>query len=522
MEGKKRRFPWRAARWERMLLTAVATVLSGEVFFNLGNDNFRISGAVVIFPVLLLTLVQDGRMPLTGILTGVCLLLVRSAVNVVGGGESWMQAILLNYPAAVFYPCYDALLCLLIRDRYQAPLSQLWWTFWLCDGVSNAVNFSLANGGIPDAQLLVWLTLIALARALLAALILWGMKRYRRLLLAEEHERRYQRLFLMTANLKNELYFLKKDAENIEGIMSRAYRLYERLGELDCPEEVRQLALSIARDVHEVKKDNLSIVRGIEGEVAGTGTDQGEQMWMSDLFLILQDTMRHILGEQRKDIDLYATLKPAKEVGGDLYDFFIHDEKLLFVIGDVSGKGIPASLLMAVTRSLFRTIATHRETAKEIVSALNRAVADNNEANMFITLFVGILDLQTGELGYCNAGHNPPVLSREGEDAHFLSCHSNIPIGVFEDFEYTEEHLPLGFGRMLLLYTDGLTEAENREKALYSDARLLETMQALKGLGAQETIDALGKCVQDFANGAEQSDDLTMLALQLKPINPNT
>ena len=289
MEGKKRRFPWRAARWERMLLTAVATVLSGEVFFNFGIDNFRISGAVVIFPVLLLTLVQDGRMPLTGILTGVCLLLVRSAVNVVGGGESWMQAILLNYPAAVFYLCYDALLCLLIRDRYQAPLSQLWWTFWLCDGVSNIVNFSLDNGGLPNVDVLAWLMVIGLARALLASLVLWGMKRYRRLLLAEEHERRYQRLFLMTANLKNELYFLKKDAENIEGIMARAYRLYERLGELDCPEEVRQLALSIARDVHEVKKDNLSIVRGIE---------------VSDLFLILQDTMRHILGEKKADVDL--------------------------------------------------------------------------------------------------------------------------------------------------------------------------------------------------------------------------
>ena len=104
-----------------------------------------------------------------------------------------------------------------------------------------------------------------MARALRAALGLWGMRRYRRRLRAEEQERRYQRLFRMTANLKNELYFLKKDAENIEGIMARAYRLYERLGELDCPEEVRQLALSIARDVHEVKKDNLSIVRGIEG-----------------------------------------------------------------------------------------------------------------------------------------------------------------------------------------------------------------------------------------------------------------
>ena len=304
MGQKKRGFPWRTAQWERRLLTAVATVLSGELFFNLLLDNFRISGAVVLFPVLLMTLVQDDRTPVTGAMTGVCLLVVRSAIGVVGRGETWMEAMLLNYPGAVFYPCYEAMLCLLVRDRYQAPLSQLWWSFWLCDVISNTINFSLANGGLPGVVTLMTLVGIGLARALAASLVLWGMKRYRRLLLAEEHERRYQRLFLMTANLKNELYFLKKDAENIEGIMARAYQLYERLGELDCPEEVRQLALSIARDVHEVKKDNLSIVRGIEGEVAGTGTDRDERMWMSDLFLILQDTMRHILGEQKKDIDL--------------------------------------------------------------------------------------------------------------------------------------------------------------------------------------------------------------------------
>lgn len=219
---------------------------------------------------------------------------------------------------------------------------------------------------------------------------------------------------------------------------------------------------------------------------------------------------------ERKDIDLYAVLKPAKEVGGDLYDFFIHDGKLLFVIGDVSGKGVPASLLMAVTRSLFRTIAVHRDTAKEIVSALNRAVADNNESNMFITLFVGILDLNTGRLEYCNAGHNPPVLSGKGEDPRFLACESNIPIGVFKDFEYTGETLEMGFDRMILLYTDGLTEAENRDKELYSDVRLLGMMQALNGRSAQETVDALEKSVHDFADGEEQSDDLTMLALQLR------
>ena len=261
MEQKKRWFPWRAARWERVLLTAVATVLSGEIFFNLWIDNFRISGAVVLFPVLLMTLVQDIKMPVTGLLTSACLMAVRCTISVVGSGETWLEAAYLNYPAAVFYLCYDILLCLCVGDRYRAPLSRLCWCFWLCDAAANTVNLTLAKGALPDVHLLVSLILIALVRGLLAALILWGMKRYRRLLLAEEHERRYQRLFLMTANLKNELYFLRKDAENIEGIMARAYQLYEQLEEIECPEELRQLALSIARDVHEVKKDNLSIVR---------------------------------------------------------------------------------------------------------------------------------------------------------------------------------------------------------------------------------------------------------------------
>lgn len=174
---------------------------------------------------------------------------------------------------------------------------------------------------------------------------------------------------------------------------------------------------------------------------------------------------------------------------------------------------------MAVTRSLFRTIAVHRDRACEIVGALNRAVSGNNESNMFITLFLCILDLGTGRLVYCNAGHNPPVLSGRGEEPHFLACTSNIPIGVFGDFEYEEEYLDLGFERMLLLYTDGLTEAENRDSSLYSEARLLSTMQTLRGLSARETVETLEESVRTFAGGAEQSDDLTMLALgRLLPV----
>ena len=218
------------------------------------------------------------------------------------GGAGAAEILLREYPGAIFYLCYEGLFCLVLRDRAQASLPQLWRSFWLCDTLSNVINLTLSKGSLPDLTSLSGLVLLGLARSLLAAGVLWGIRRSRRLLLVEEHERRYQRLFLMTANLKNELYFLKKDAENIEGIMTRAYRLYEQLGEQSCPEELRQLALSIARDVHEVKKDNLSIIRGIEGEVAGTGTDNDEQMWISDLFHILQDTMGHILGEEREKI----------------------------------------------------------------------------------------------------------------------------------------------------------------------------------------------------------------------------
>ena len=183
----------------------------------------------------------------------------------------------------------------------------------------------------------------------------------------------------------------------------------------------------------------------------------------------------------------------------------------------MSGKGIPASLLMAVTRSLFRTIAVHRDTARDIVASLNRAVADgNNESNMFITLFVGILNLGTGELAYCNAGHNPPVLLRPGQKPCLLPCLSNIPIGVFTDFEFEEEACRLQPDNMLLLYTDGLTEAENEAKELYSDRRMLAALDNMRGMSAQDVVLALEKSVKDFAGTAEQNDDLTMLALQLK------
>lgn len=300
MEGKKRQLiRWRASRWERKLLAALGTALSAELFFNIWAENFRISAAVVLYPVLLLTLMQDSRKPDTGVLTALTVLVVRCIIGV-AGGEDLMFVACQEYPGALFYLCYDCLLCLQVPNRYEASLTTLWRSFWICDMLSNMEDLTLSRMALPDVPAIVTLVLLGLARSLLAAGILWGMRRYQRLLMEEEHERRYQRLFLLTANLKNELYFLKKDAENIEGIMTRAYQLYEQLGAEDYPEPLRQLALSIARDVHEVKKDNLSIIRGIEGEVADAYND--ETMRMSDLLHILRDTMRHILGERQNDV----------------------------------------------------------------------------------------------------------------------------------------------------------------------------------------------------------------------------
>ena len=179
----------------------------------------------------------------------------------------------------------------------------------------------------------------------------------------------------------------------------------------------------------------------------------------------------------REDVDLYAKLIPAKEVGGDLYDFFIENEKLYFIVGDVSGKGVPASLVMAVTCRLFRTVASHFQTPAEIVTALNDTLAENNESNMFCTFFLGILDLQTGHMQYCNAGHNAPVLMRTSGETEFMSVVPNLPLGLFEGFAYEGQECTLMKGESLFLYTDGVTEAENSDKELYSDEHLLEFLE---------------------------------------------
>lgn len=219
---------------------------------------------------------------------------------------------------------------------------------------------------------------------------------------------------------------------------------------------------------------------------------------------------------ERDDVDLYAVLKPAKEVGGDLYDFFIDSGKLFFIIGDVSGKGVPASLFMAVTRSIFRSIAIYYSNSKDIVSAMNNSMVESNDSNMFVTLFVGILDLATGNLSYCNAGHNPPVLIQSaGEETNFMKIIPNVPIGLFANFQFRDESIALEKESTLFLYTDGLTEAENREYELFSENALIENLKQIPDDATPKTTtDLIIRSVKEHADEAEQSDDLTIMTIK--------
>ena len=215
------------------------------------------------------------------------------------------------------------------------------------------------------------------------------------------------------------------------------------------------------------------------------------------------------------DVQLYASLTPAKEVGGDLFDFYFRDEKLFFCIGDVSGKGVPASLFMAVTRSAFRTVSAHESMPNHIVGSINKTIADMNKNNMFVTLFVGVLDLPTGQMLYCNAGHDAPLLVGAGVGE--LPCDSNIPVGFMPEWEYTLQEAEIYTGTTIFLFTDGLTEAMNVENEEFQMDRINDV--AVKALAQQQQephqlIALMTDAVHQFVGDAEQSDDLTMMGIQ--------
>ncbi len=221
---------------------------------------------------------------------------------------------------------------------------------------------------------------------------------------------------------------------------------------------------------------------------------------------------------ERNDLNIYGSLVPAKLVGGDLYDFFIRDEKLYFCIGDVSGKGVPGALVMAAGYTLYRSLAGHESNPSRIMQALNEAVAENNETNMFVTMFIGVLDLPTGRLRYCNAGHEKTFII--GQEIKVLPAKAHLPLGAMEDMIYTTQEEKLTPGDMIFLYTDGLTEAMNMKHELFGMKRIekvLENYEKQDGVASEALINKVSKTVAAFVGDAEQSDDLTLLAIQYTP-----
>jgi len=315
-------------------------------------------------------------------------------------------------------------------------------------------------------------------------------------------------LFLFIRIITRELRPLRRLAKEAKTIASG--KLDDELPDFKRIDEIGQLTRSFA-DMQQALIKHIEELKDTTAQKASIERDlriaSGIQMGMLPTEFPTKD--------ERDDVQLYASLTPAKDVGGDLFDFYFRDEKLFFCIGDVSGKGVPASLFMAVTRSIFRTVSSHESEPDIIVTAMNKTIADMNKSNMFVTLFAGVLDLPTGNLHYCNAGHDAPMLIGAGVGE--LPCDTNIPVGFMPNWEYTRQEAQIYSGTTIFLFTDGLTEAMDANKAPFTMKRVNDV--ASKALTQnlhepKQLIEQMTEAVHQFVGDAEQSDDLTMMAIQ--------
>lgn len=218
---------------------------------------------------------------------------------------------------------------------------------------------------------------------------------------------------------------------------------------------------------------------------------------------------------EKSEFDIYATMNPAKEVGGDFYDFFLVDDNhLAVVMADVSGKGIPAAMFMMMAKTQIKTNACIGMNPKDILAAANNSLCENNDAEMFVTAFVGILEISTGKFTYANAGHNPPLVRKGDGDFEWLKLRPGFVLGGMEGIRYTQAEMYFGMGDMLFMYTDGVSEAADRNEELYGNDRLEQALNSLKTASPKELIEDMMNRLEEFANGAEQADDITMTALQ--------
>ena len=221
---------------------------------------------------------------------------------------------------------------------------------------------------------------------------------------------------------------------------------------------------------------------------------------------------------QQDEVEIFASLVPAREVGGDLFDYYVRDGKLFFCIGDVSGKGVPSAMLMSVAHSIFRMLSQIINSPAEILQVMNGELCRGNDNNMFLTFFIGCLDLYSGELTFANAGHDKPFLISGGVSQ--LDTKANLPLGVFPDTRFQQQTCTLLHGTTLVLYTDGLTEAKNSERKQFGAGRVKEVLENCQGgndFSPGMLVTALTEAAHGFAGSEAQSDDLTLLVVHYTP-----
>lgn len=313
-------------------------------------------------------------------------------------------------------------------------------------------------------------------------------------------------LYFFIRIITRELSPLRRLAREAETIASGQFDT--QLPDFERTDEIGQLS-------HSFGNMQQSLVRYIE-ELKDTTAQKASIESELNVANSIQMSMLPNVFPDREGLDMYASMIPAKEVGGDLYGYLLRDDNLYFCLGDVSGKGVPASLFMAQVTRLFRTLANQQLSPADICTHMNEALSgDENPTSMFVTLFVGMINLASGHLSFCNAGHNPPVIGGGNHHGDFLEMKPNFPIGVLPGLEFEGEEIESIKGRALFIYTDGLNEAENREHEQFGDERLLDILRNTHFDTARQVIETLAAEVEKHRDGADPNDDLTMMCLRI-------
>ena len=286
----------------------------------------------------------------------------------------------------------------------------------------------------------------------------------------------------------------------------------EELGDVSRFEEIDTLSRSI-------DKMETDMVNYIENLTAYTAERERIGMELSFAKNIQHSSLpaKFPAFPDRTDFDIYAYMKPAREVGGDFYNFrLLDDDHLAMWIGDVSDKGVPAALFMMAINIVINNRASMGGTPAEIMAFVNNNICEHNEANLFVTIWLGILEISTGRLTFVNAGHEEPALYRKGGSFELYKTKHNVAVGVFPDIEYTNYDIHLGRGDKLFVYTDGVPEATDMFDKLYTTGRMLEALNKYRDGSPQEILEGINKSVKEFVGDRPQFDDLTMLGFELK------